>query len=302
MRLDDYSYIEPLSTRDEREYGMIRLRIHKITDVMATIMISALSLLTVLPLILIVGYIVFKGFRHFSIDLFTKNPAPVGESGGGVLNGIVGSAIILGIASLIGIPSGVMGGVYLAEAKEGKMKHLVRLCVEILQGIPSIVIGIIGYALIVLPMRRFSAIAGGASLAIIMLPIIVISTEEVLRLVPLELKEGGVALGMRGWRVSLFIVLRTGIGGVISGILLSVSRIAGETAPLLFTALGSQFFTIKLDQPIAALPLQIYSYSISPYPQWHSLGFAASFLLVVLILVINIITRTLVERMDYKKR
>ncbi|MBN1902945.1 phosphate ABC transporter permease PstA, partial [Candidatus Sumerlaeota bacterium] len=249
---------------------MIRLRIHKITDVMATIMISALSLLTVLPLILIVGYIVFKGFRHFSIDLFTKNPAPVGESGGGVLNGIVGSAIILGIASLIGIPSGVMGGVYLAEAKEGKMKHLVRLCVEILQGIPSIVIGIIGYALIVLPMRRFSAIAGGASLAIIMLPIIVISTEEVLRLVPLELKEGGVALGMRGWRVSLFIVLRTGIGGVISGILLSVSRIAGETAPLLFTALGSQFFTIKLDQPIAALPLQIYSYSISPYPQWHS--------------------------------
>jgi phosphate transport system permease protein len=281
---------------------MIRLKIRKITNGLATVVISVFSLVTVLPLILVVGYIVIKGFRHFSIDLFTKNPAPVGESGGGVLNGILGSGMILGIASLIGIPLGVMGGLYLAEAREGKMKHLVRLCVEILQGIPSIVIGIIGYVLIVLPLRRFSAIAGGVSLAIIMLPIIVISTEEVLQLVPLELKEEGIALGMRRWRVSLLIVLRTGLGGVISGVLLSVSRIAGETAPLLFTALGSQFFSVRLDQPIAALPLQIYSYSISPYPQWHSLGFAASFLLVALILVINIITKTIVERMDYQNR
>jgi phosphate transport system permease protein len=282
------------------EENSVRGKIQKVTNITATITIVLLTLMTVLPLVLVVGYIIMKGFRHLSLDLLIKNPAPVGESGGGVLNGIVGSAIILCLSSLIGIPLGMLGGIYLAEAREGKLKYLIRLCVEILQGIPSIVIGIIGYILIVLPMHRFSAIAGGVALAIIMLPIIVISTEEVLRLVPIELKEAGIALGMPGWRVSLFIVLRTGLGGVISGILLSLSRIAGETAPLLFTALGSQFFSAKIDRPIAALPLQIFNYSISPYPEWHSLSFAASFILLILILVINICTRTVIERMNYK--
>jgi len=278
----------------------LRGRIQKITNALATCVIVLFTFITVLPLVLVVGYIIVKGFNHLSFDLITKNPAPVGESGGGVLNGIVGSAIILGISSVIGIPLGLLGGLYLAEVKEGKLKHIIRLCVEILQGIPSIVIGIVGYILIVLPMHRFSAIAGGVALSILMLPIIVISTEEVLRLVPVELKEAGVALGMPQWRVSLFIVLRTGLGGVISGILLSLSRIAGETAPLLFTALGSQFFSLKMGQPIAALPLQIFNYSISPYPEWHSLCFASSFILLILILTINIFTRAIIERMNYK--
>jgi phosphate transport system permease protein len=255
--------------------------------------------MTVLPLFLIVGYITYKGFKSFSVDLLIKNPAPVGETGGGIFNGLVGSGIILLIASLAGIPLGIMGGLYLVEARKSALKSMVRLCVEILQGIPSIVIGIIAYILIVIPMHRFSALAGGIALAIMMLPIIVISTEEVLRLVPVELREAGVALGMPRWRVSVFVVLRTGLGGVISGILLSLSRIAGETAPLLFTALGSQFFSIRIDQPIAALTLQIFNYSISPYPEWHSIGFAASFVLVTFILVINIIIKAILDRMQY---
>ena len=278
----------------------MKINLQKISDRIATAAIYIMALVTVLPLFLVVGYIVFYGFKHLSFELITRNPAPVGEEGGGVLNGIVGSGIILMISMAIGIPIGLLGGLYLADSPDGKWKHIIRLSVEILQGIPSIVIGIIGYILIVLPMHRFSAVAGGVALSMIMLPIIVVSTEEVLRMVPVELREAGIALGMPRWRVNLFVVLRTGLGGVISGILLSLSRVAGETAPLLFTALGSQFFSFKLDRPIAALPLQIFNYSISPYPEWHSLGFAASFLLLIGILAINIITRTVIERMNYK--
>jgi phosphate transport system permease protein len=277
-------------------------KILKLQDAFFTLALYLLTFLTVLPLFLVVGYIIINGFRYFSIDLLLKNPAPVGEAGGGVLNGIIGSAIILCIAGLIGIPMGIFGGVYLAEAKESRFKHILRISVEILQGIPSIVIGIVVYLLIVLAMGRFSALAGGAALAIIMLPVIVINTEEALQLVPNELREAGIALGVPRWRVSLFIVLRAGLGGVISGVLLSLSRIAGETAPLLFTALGSQFLSLKLTQPMAALPLQIFNYSISPYPEWRSIGFAASLLLLIFILVINIITRTVVAKMNYWHR
>jgi phosphate transport system permease protein len=277
-------------------------KILKLQDASFTLAVYLLTFLTVLPLFLVVGYIIINGFRYFSIDLLLKNPAPVGEAGGGVLNGIIGSAIILCIAALLGIPMGIFGGVYLAEAKESRFKHILRISVEILQGIPSIVIGIVVYLLIVLAMGRFSALAGGAALAIIMLPVIVINTEEALQLVPNELMEAGIALGVPRWRVSLFIVLRAGLGGVISGVLLSLSRIAGETAPLLFTALGSQFLSLKLTRPMAALPLQIFNYSISPYPEWRAIGFAASLLLLIFILVINIITRTVVAKMNYWHR
>lgn len=267
-----------------------------------TIAVYVLTFLTALPLFLVVGYIMINGFRHLSLDLLVKNPAPVGESGGGVLNGIIGSAIIITIAAALGIPIGILGGLYLAEARESRYKHVLRISVEILQGIPSIVIGIVGYLLIVLAMGRFSAIAGGAALAIIMLPVIVINTEEALRLVPNELREAGIALGIARWRVSLFVVLRAGMGGVLSGVLLSISRAAGETAPLLFTALGSQFLNLKITQPMAALPLQIFNYSISPYPEWHALGFAASLLLLIFILSLNIITRTALAKMNYRQR
>ena len=273
-------------------------RLHKITNGIATGMIWLFSMITVLPLILVVGYIVVKGVRHISLDLIMNNPAPVGEAGGGVLNGIAGSGIILLIAACIGIPVGLLGGVFLVEARDGKFKRAARLSVEILQGIPSIVIGIIAYIILVVPMQGFSAYAGGVALAILMLPIIVISTEEVLRLVPVEIREAGIALGMPRWRVTIFVVLRTGLGGVISGILLSLSRVAGETAPLLFTTLGSAFFNLNPTKPTAALPLQIFNYSISPYEEWHSLGFAASFLLLVVILGINIITKTVIEKMN----
>ena len=277
-------------------------RKQKFFNFLATSVITLLSLCTVSPLILIIGYISYKGFSSFSIDLITKNPVPIGETGGGILNGIVGSAMIIFIASIVGIPLGILCGLYLIESKRGKLKHIVRLFIEMLQGIPSIVIGIIGYMIIVVPMRRFSALAGGLTLAIIMIPIVVISTEEVLRLVPVELREAGIALGMPQWRVSLFIVVRTGLGGLISGILLSLSRIAGETAPLLFTVLGSQFFSVKIDQPIAAVPLQIFNYSISPFPEWHSIGFAASFILVAFILSINIIIKAVTQHTKYYRR
>jgi phosphate transport system permease protein len=277
-------------------------RKQKFFDFVVSSTITLLSLLTISPLILIIGYISYKGFNSFSINLITKNPVPMGEVGGGIFNGIIGSVIIILIASIVGVPLGILCGLYLVESKRGKLRHIIRLFVEILQGIPSIVIGIIGYIIIVMPMQRFSALAGGLTLAIIMIPIIVITTEEVLRLIPVELREAGIALGMTQWRVTLFIVLRTGIGGLTSGILLSLSRIAGETAPLLFTVLGSQFFSVKIDQPIAAIPLQIFNYSISPYPEWHSIGFAASFLLVIFILSVNIIIKAITHRMSYYRR
>ncbi len=280
----------------------MKIPFHKITNTAATLIIWLLTLVAVTPLVLVVGYVAVNGFRHLSFDLLTRSPAPVGETGGGVLNGIVGSVIILFTAGLAGIPLGILGGLYLSEGSGGRGRHLVRLCVEILQGVPSIVIGIVAYILLVVPMKRFSAIAGGIALGIMMLPVIVISTEEVLRLIPSELREAGIALGMPRWRVSLLVVMRTGMGGVLSGILISFSRVAGETAPLLFTALGSQFLSFRPDRPMAALPLQIFNYAISPYPEWHAVGFAASFLLLIVILAVNIATRTILARMSFSRR
>ncbi len=226
-------------------------------------MMGSLALLAaalcVLPLLLIFGFLVYQGATSLSLDLFTQLPKPVGEPGGGMANGIVGSLILICLAAGIGLPVWILGGVYLAESRDRRVPWMVRFLADVLNGVPSIVFGIFAYTVIVLPMRRVSALAGGFALGIIMVPIVLRTTEEMLRLVPHSLREAGLGLGVHESMVMLRIVLPTARAGIITGVMVAVARIAGETAPLLFTALGNRFWHQGLDQPIAALPLQIYA-------------------------------------------
>src|SRR6516225_6043348 len=223
-------------------------------------------------------------------------PKPVGEPGGGMANAIVGSLMILGIASLIGVPFGVGAGIYLAEFGRNRLGSVIRFTADVLNGVPSIVIGIVGYAIVVLYQHHFSALAGGAALAIMMIPTITRTTEEMLLLVPGALREAAYGLGVPRWRTTLSIVLRTATSGVITGVMLAFARVAGETAPLLFTAFGNQFWNWKLDQPTAALPLQIFTYAISPYDDWHRQAWAGALVLIVLIVAAVSAVRYVVRR------
>jgi phosphate transport system permease protein len=220
----------------------------------------------------------------------------VGEVGGGISNALIGTAILIVISCVFAVPLGVFAGIYLSEHKRGRLSYLVRLCVEILQGTPSIVIGIIAYLWIVIQMGSFSALSGGIALGIMMLPIIVKTTEETLKLIPQSLKEASLALGVPYSKTILKIVIPAGISGIATGILLSVARIAGETAPLLFTAFGSPFMNFNVFKPINSLPLLIFNYTTSPYPEWHSLAWGASFILVAFVLVLNLIARMVVRK------
>jgi len=251
--------------------------------------LSTALVLAVLALILI--YILANGVLAINLDFFTKLPKPVGEDGGGMVNGIVGSAIMVGLAALVSIPISIGAAIYLAEFGKGYLAVIVRFLVDVLAGVPSIVIGIFVYTIVVLPMKRFSAIAGALSLAIIMIPTIVRATEEALRLVPQTLREAALALGAPYWRVVLEIVVVSANKAIVSGVLLSVARVTGETAPLLFTALGNRFLVTVLDRPMASLPVQIYSYAVSPYDDWHRQAWAATFALVMFILLINLVVR-----------
>jgi len=249
------------------------------------------ALAAILPLILILAFLLSQGISALNLDFFTQLPKPVGEPGGGMANAIVGSLILIGLATGFGLPLGILGGVYLAESRDRRLPWLVRFLADVLNGVPSIVIGIFAYTVVVLPFRRFSALAGGFALGIIMLPIVLRTTEEMVRLVPASLREAALALGISEWKVVLRVVLPTARAGIITGVMVAVARIAGETAPLLFTAFGNRFWQSGLDQPIAALPLQIFAYAISPFDDWHRQAWAGALVLIGLILAVSAVTR-----------
>jgi phosphate transport system permease protein len=252
---------------------------------------AALAVLGVLAVVL--GYMVWKGIGAIDLAFFTELPKPVGEEGGGIANAIVGSLIMLGLAAAISVPIGILAAIYLSEFGTGWFAWSLRFLTDVLAGIPSIVVGIFAYTILVIPMRGFSGYAGGVALSIIMLPVVIRTTEEMLRLVPQSLRDGGLALGAPKWRVTVDIVLASSMSGIATGVLLAVARAIGETAPLLFTALGSMLWTTSLDRPMASLPAQIYVYSISPYEDWHQKAWAAAFTLVAIILLLNVTVRYL---------
>ena len=243
------------------------------------------------PLLLILGYLVVKGAGALSLEFFTEMPRPIGESGGGMANAIVGTLILVGIASAIGLPVGIGAGLYLAEFRSTKLATLVRFLADVLNGLPSIVMGIFAWQMLVRPFGQFSALAGGIALGAMMIPFVTRTTEEMVRTVPNALREAALALGYPRWRVSLVIVLRTAAAGIVTGALVAVARIAGETAPLLFTVLGNQFWSTDLREPIAAMPLQIFTYATTPYEEWRTMAFAGSLVLILLILVISVLAR-----------
>ena len=254
-------------------------------DHLATLLSWLAAILVLVPLLAIFGYLVFRGIGSLDIAFFTKIPKPVGENGGGMANAIIGSGVILGIASLVGIPFGVGAGIFLAEYGRGKFGNLVRFTADVLNGIPSIVMGIAIYALVVVRQKHFSALSGGLALALMMVPTIARATEEMLLMVPQALREAALGLGIPKWRTTLSISLRTASAGIITGIMLAFARVAGETAPLLFTAFGNSFWNLDPKQPTAALPLQIYVYALSPYDEWHRLAWAGALVLVALIVI-----------------
>lgn len=251
------------------------------------------TLLAVIPLVSVLAYVTAKGLGGLTWSLFTELPKPVGEAGGGFGNAILGSLVLVGLACVMAVPLGVLAGVYLAEFGNDRFGRAVRFSADVMSGVPSIAVGIFVYTLVVLSMRRFSALAGGVALAMLMLPTVMRSTEELVRLVPDSLREAGLALGVPRWRVILRVVLRTGAPGIATGIMLAVARAAGETAPLLFTALSSRFWSTRLDGPIGSLPVQIYTYAVSPYDDWHRQAWAAALVLVALVLVLNVAARVL---------
>jgi phosphate transport system permease protein len=244
------------------------------------------TIMVLVPLVAILVYLIYKGFSSLNLAFFTQVPKPVGEGGGGMANSIVGSGIVLSLASLIGIPIGIAGGVYLAEYGAGTwLGATIRFVADVLNGVPSIVMGIAGYALVVVHQHHFSALAGGLTLSIMMVPTVVRTTEEMLLTVPHSIREAAYGLGVPRWRMILSISLRTALPGIITGCMLAFARVAGETAPLLFTAFGSSFWSHNLNEPIAALPLQIFSYALSPYDEWHRLAWAGALVLITLIMV-----------------
>jgi len=249
--------------------------------------------LVILPLFLIFFDLLWKGAKELKWSLLTDLPHPVGEPGGGIANGILGTLTVAGLAMGGGIPLAVLSGIYLAEYGKGKLAAAVRFAVDLLAGVPSIILGIFGYVLWVLPMKRFSAWAGASALAMIFIPIVVRTTEEMLRTVPTPVREAALALGIERWKTTLFITVRTASAGILTGILLAMARIVGETAPLLFTALGNQFWQSGLDQPIAAVPLQVFSYAISPYDDWHDKAWAGAVVLILMVLILSMGARFL---------
>jgi phosphate transport system permease protein len=265
-------------------------RRRRATNAVMTMLTAACALTAIVVLLLITGYIALRGLTSISLQFMIETPKPVGE-GGGVGNAVAGSFVLLLLACLFGLPIGIAAGIYLAEFGGNPFGALVRFVADTLTGVPSIVVGVFVYTLVVLPQRHFSALAGGVALALIMIPIVARTTEEMIRLVPASLREGALALGAPQWRVTTGVVLPAAASGIATGVMLAVARVMGETAPLLFTAFGSRFYNWYLDQPIASLTVQIYNYAISPYDEWHAQAWAATLVLMTLILVVNIAVR-----------
>lgn len=257
------------------------------------------ALIAIIPLFIILFYTISQGISSINWDFFTKMPKPAGETGGGMANALVGTGILIGLACLIGLPVGIFSGIYLSENGKSLFTRIVRFLTEVLNGIPSIVIGVVAYIIVVLPMGRFSALAGGFALGILMIPLITRTTEEMMNLVPNSYREAALGLGIPAWKTTLFIMLPAAFKGIFTGILLSIARVAGETAPLLFTALGNRFWSTQLDQPIASLTVFIYDYAKAPFEDWNRQAWAAALVLIVLIMIINISFRLVTRRRKY---
>jgi phosphate transport system permease protein len=270
--------------------NFVRFR-RQITNYFFTGLSAGLSVIVVGALVAIFAYLVLKGAGSLNWAFLTQTPKPVGTAGGGMANALVGSLIILSIASLFGVPVGIGAGIYLAEYGGKRLGQLVRFTADVLNGVPSIVIGLVAYGLVVIEQHHFSAFAGGVGLAIMMVPTVTRATEEMLRLVPQSVREAALGLGIPQWRTILSIVLPTASSGIITGVMLAFARVAGETAPLLFTAFGNQFWSFSVNQPIAALPLQIFTYAISPFDEWHRKAWAGALVLVALIVGITTVLR-----------
>jgi phosphate transport system permease protein len=259
-------------------------------------LVVVFAFMIAIPLIAILFFVIKEGITKINWDFLTNIPKPVGEAGGGIANALLGSLIIVFVAALIAIPLGIFAGIYLSENKTSKLSYWSRLAVDILQGVPSIVIGIVIYFWIVKPSGSFSAISGSMALAVMMLPIIIRSTEETLKLIPFTIKEAGLALGLPYHKVILKVIVPCGFSGILSGAILSVARIAGETAPLLFTAFGNPYLNTNIAKPMQSLPLLIFNYATSPYEDWHNLAWGASMILLIWILLLNIITKLITQK------
>ena len=271
----------------------------KITSFIMMSLTFIAALAAIIPLVLIFYYTISKGITYLNIDFFIAMPKPVGESGGGMANAIVGTLILIGIGGAIGIPVGIMTGTYLSEFGNNKFGYVVRFLTDVLSGIPSIVVGVVAYTMVVVPMKHFSALAGGIALGILMIPTITRTTEEMIKLVPHSLREAGLALGIPKWRTTLSIVLKSAWKGIATGVLLGLSRAAGETAPLLFTALGNRFWSTSIGQPIASLTVYIYDYAKSPFEDWNQQAWTAALVLILLISLLSLLFRV-ITRSKYK--
>ncbi len=271
--------------------GLRRLVSNAMVGLMVLAVVGAL-----LPLFFILFDLIVKGAGSLSLDFFTRMPAPAGESGGGVAHAIVGTLIIVGTASLIGLPIGIAAGIYCAEYPGSRLTWVTRFVADVMNGTPSIVVGVFAWAWIVATQKHFSALAGSAALALLMIPMVLRTTEEMIKLVPNSLREAALALGYPRWRTSLTIVVRTTLPGIVTGSLLAVARIAGETAPLLFTALGSQYMSFDIDQPMAALPLTMFTYATGPFEEWHRYAWAAALVLILVVFVLSLGARLAIGR------
>jgi phosphate transport system permease protein len=274
---------------------MLAFNKRKLTNSVMFFITGIFTLVSLSVLFFVLGYITYHGISSVSWDFLTKLPKPVGETGGGIANSIVGSLKVVGLASCIGIPIGVLGGIYLAEFGKNRTGFFIRYCADVINGVPSIVVGIFAYAIVVLPMKQFSAFSGGVALAIIMIPLVIRNAEEFIRLVPDSLREAGLALGLPQWKVVLRVVLPTASRGILTGAILAVSRVAGETAPLIFTAFGNRYWDDGWFRPIATLPHTIFTYAISPFEDWHKQAWAAAFILMSVVLIGNITARLLMK-------
>lgn len=265
------------------------------SNFMVGMMIAAV-VLAVIPLFLILLNLIIKGAGSLSLAFFTKTPVPAGETGGGVAHAIVGTLSIVGVASLIGVPLGVGAGIFCAEYPGARLAKTTRFLSDVMNGTPSIVVGVFAWTLIVARQKHFSGFAGSCALAMLMVPMVMRTTEELVKLVPGSLREAALALGYPRWRTSISIILRTALPGIVTGTLLSIARVAGETAPLLLTSLGSQYFSLNLNQPMAALPLTVFQYSIGPYEEWHRFAWAAALVLIVVVLGLSVGARVATRR------
>jgi phosphate transport system permease protein len=267
----------------------------KFTDIFVRSACVLAAVIALIPLVSVLYYVTSRGIGGINLDFFTELPKPVGESGGGMANAVVGTLKLVFLACLFGIPSGVLAGVYLAEFGDSRFGKWVRFSADVMSGVPSITVGIFVYSLVVLQTKHFSAFAGGVALGVLMLPTVTRTTEELLKLVPESLREAALGLGLPTWRVTLRVMLRTAAPGIATGVMLAVARVAGETAPLLFTAFSNPFWSSGLNEPTASLPVNIYNYAVSPYEEWHRQAWAAALVLLLLVLLLNVSARLLVR-------